>query len=233
MAKIRKARKYTSPRIPSEEEREEALAEYVPTYEEEEIAKRKEASEFLQEPHVVSRDFQEHKSAGDWGGLDLVTQGMEGRLGSPIYPTVGGKVIFSGQLPGKGWTVTIEDAGGNLHHYAHLDGQPSVVPGMSVEQWDRLGGMGDSGRSIGVGGGTHLHYEVTNPQGQNVNPEAYLYGTYLQGSQDAYAKATDPIFNAQMLANIQPTTYDPNEAIYSWFGAQGAPVWAGGEKYGR
>ena len=82
-------------------------------------------------------------------------QDMAGAYGSPIYATADGVVTHAGWQSGYGRLVKIRHEFGFETRYGHL-AQVRVQVGQKVSRGDRIGDMGNSGRSTG----THLHYEV-------------------------------------------------------------------------
>lgn len=88
--------------------------------------------------------------------------------GAPIYATADGTVIKAGWATGYGRLVTIRHDFGIETRYAHLS-KIRVNVGDKVSRGDRIGDMGNSGRSTG----THLHYEV-RIDGDPVNPMKFI-----------------------------------------------------------
>ncbi|MGG7566604.1 DUF5930 domain-containing protein [Rhodovulum sp. DZ06] len=88
--------------------------------------------------------------------------------GTPIYATGEGVVTFAGWQSGYGRVVKIRHAFGYETVYAHMN-KLRVNKGERVAQGDRIGDMGNTGRSTGV----HLHYEV-RVGGKPVNPLKYI-----------------------------------------------------------
>ncbi len=82
-------------------------------------------------------------------------QDMAGAYGAPIYATADGVVIHAGWESGYGRLVKIRHQFGFETRYGHLS-QIRVEVGQKVSRGDRIGDMGNSGRSTG----THLHYEI-------------------------------------------------------------------------
>lgn len=82
-------------------------------------------------------------------------QDMAGAYGSPIYATADGVVTHAGWESGYGRLVKIRHPLGFETRYAHMS-QIRVDLGQKVSRGERIGDMGNSGRSTG----THLHYEV-------------------------------------------------------------------------
>lgn len=91
-----------------------------------------------------------------------------GPYGTPIYSTADGVVVHAGWLSGYGRMIKIKHDFGIETRYAHLS-QIRVKVGQRVSRGDRIGDMGNSGRSTG----THLHYEV-RVGGSPVNPMIYI-----------------------------------------------------------
>lgn len=91
-----------------------------------------------------------------------------GALGTPIYATADGTVIHAGRSSGYGKLIKIQHEFGIQTYYAHLS-KIRVKKGQRVSQGDRIGDMGNTGRSTGV----HLHYEV-RIGGKPVNPMSFI-----------------------------------------------------------
>ena len=95
-------------------------------------------------------------------------QDLAGDYGSPIYAPADGTVSFAGWESGYGRLIKIQHAFGIETRYGHLS-QIRVDVGQKVSRGDRIGDMGNSGRSTG----THLHYEV-RLSGSAVNPMTFI-----------------------------------------------------------
>lgn len=95
--------------------------------------------------------------------------------GTPIYATADGVVSHAGWLGGYGRLVKIKHEFGIETRYAHMS-NIRVKVGQRVSRGDRIGDMGNSGRSTG----THLHYEV-RLNGKPVNPM-----TYIKAARDVF-----------------------------------------------
>jgi murein DD-endopeptidase MepM/ murein hydrolase activator NlpD len=91
-----------------------------------------------------------------------------GPHGTPIYSTADGVVKKASWQSGYGRMVTIQHEFGIETRYAHLS-KIRVKPGQRVSRGERIGDMGNTGRSTG----THLHYEV-RVGGRPVNPMTYI-----------------------------------------------------------
>lgn len=93
---------------------------------------------------------------------------MAGAYGTPIYATAEGTVTFAGWHSGYGRHVKVRHSNGIETTYSHMS-QIRVEVGQRVSRGDRIGDMGNSGRSTG----THLHYEV-HVNGTPVNPMTFI-----------------------------------------------------------
>ena len=93
---------------------------------------------------------------------------MAGDYGTPIYATADGVVSYAGWDSGFGRVVRIKHAFGIETLYAHQS-DIRVAVGQKVSRGERIGDMGNSGRSTG----THLHYEV-HLNGKPVNPMTFI-----------------------------------------------------------
>lgn len=96
-------------------------------------------------------------------GLDFA-----GAYGTPLYATADGVVVKAGWGNGYGRMVQIRHDFGLETLYGHMS-EIHVSVGQKVSRGDRIGDMGNSGRSTG----THLHYEV-HVGGRPVNPMTFI-----------------------------------------------------------
>ncbi len=89
----------------------------------------------------------------------------------PIQAAQSGSVTTVGwDARGYGNYVVIDHGNGYKTLYAHMStGSISVTPGTKVNQGQRIGNMGSTGRSTG----THLHFEVIGPTAK-LNPLVVL-----------------------------------------------------------
>jgi hypothetical protein len=109
-----------------------------------------------------------------WGRLHAGTD-FAGPIGTPIYSTADGVVTHAGWSSGYGRLIKIRHDFGIETRYAHLNSM-DVTVGERVSRGERIGAMGNSGRSTGP----HLHYEV-RVNGNPVNPM-----TYIRAGQDVF-----------------------------------------------
>ena len=93
---------------------------------------------------------------------------MAGSVGSPVYSTGDGTVVWAGWQNGYGNLIRIKHDFGLETRYGHLS-KIRVSVGQKVSRGDRIGDMGNTGRSTGP----HLHYEVRT-NGSAVNPMTFI-----------------------------------------------------------
>lgn len=102
-----------------------------------------------------------------WGraheGID-----MAGPVGTAIFATGDGEVVFAGWQSGYGNLIKIKHELGTETRYGHLS-KIRVKVGQKVSRGSRIGDMGNTGRSTG----SHLHYEV-RVNGRAVNPMSFI-----------------------------------------------------------
>jgi murein DD-endopeptidase MepM/ murein hydrolase activator NlpD len=90
-------------------------------------------------------------------------------MGTPVVATADGAVVYAGRNEGGyGRIVKIEHGRGLETWYGHLHAI-GVKMGKWVKRGDRIGKLGQSGRTTGP----NLHYEV-HINGKPVNPAKYL-----------------------------------------------------------
>ncbi len=98
-----------------------------------------------------------------WGrlhkGLDL-----DGDVGTPIAAAKAGRVISAGYRGAYGNLTLVDHGDGVVTAYAHQS-RIDVSPGEDVERGERIGLVGNTGRSTGP----HLHFE-TRVNGVAVDP---------------------------------------------------------------
>jgi len=96
-------------------------------------------------------------------GIDL-----GGNSGDPVYAAGGGTVMESDYNQSRGHYIIIEHESGYKSVYMHLRKRLAGA-GQKVEQGEKIGLLGSSGRSTGP----HLHFEIWK-DGQAVDPLPYL-----------------------------------------------------------
>ncbi len=102
-----------------------------------------------------------------WGRMHNGTD-FAAPTGTPIYAPADGVVTFAGWSSGYGRLVKIQHEFGVETRYAHQN-RIRVEVGQRVSRGDRIGDIGNSGRSTGP----HLHYEI-RVGGRPVNPMIYI-----------------------------------------------------------
>lgn len=86
-------------------------------------------------------------------------------VGTHIYASDGGEVIFSGNYGGYGYVVQLEHDNGDITYYAHCS-KLLVEEGDTVRQGDLIAYMG----STGISTGSHLHFEIRVDGTEAVDP---------------------------------------------------------------
>ena len=102
-----------------------------------------------------------------WGRMHNGTD-FAAPIGTPIVAPADGVVTFAGWSSGYGRLIKVQHAFGIETRYAHLN-RMRVDVGQRVSRGDRIGDIGNSGRSTGP----HLHYEI-RVGGRPVNPMIYI-----------------------------------------------------------
>jgi murein DD-endopeptidase MepM/ murein hydrolase activator NlpD len=97
------------------------------------------------------------------GGIDIA-----GHWKAPVLATAGGVVTFVGTKGAYGRMIEVDHQNGFRTRYGHL-ATILVKRGDSVGLTDKIGLMGNSGRSTG----THLHYEIRY-RGKPLNPSKFF-----------------------------------------------------------
>ena len=87
---------------------------------------------------------------------------------SPITATAEGVVKSARRWAGWGLMVEIDHGNGFITRYAHMS-KITVKRGQKVELHDKIGELGNTGRSTGP----HIHYEVVF-RGKQLNPKRFI-----------------------------------------------------------
>ena len=87
-------------------------------------------------------------------------------LGTPVYPSRSGTVVYAAWKGGYGNTVEVKHKDGSMCRYGHLS-KITVKEGDTVQKSKTL--LGNVG-STGLSTGPHLHFEIITPSGKSVNP---------------------------------------------------------------
>jgi murein DD-endopeptidase MepM/ murein hydrolase activator NlpD len=96
-------------------------------------------------------------------GIDISNQ-----PGVPVLAPAAGVVTFAGMSGGFGRVIVVDHGFGIRTRFAHLE-EMTVAVGDRVDRGDKIGSIGNSGRSTGP----HLHYEV-ELNGVTENPVNYI-----------------------------------------------------------
>ncbi len=115
---------------------------------------------------ISSFGMRRHPILHVWKMHEGIDYGCE--VGTPVYATADGIVVFSGYDPITGQYIKIEHGYGYTTLYGHLS-RRLVLRGEKVHKGQLIGFTGNTGRSVGP----HLHYEV-RLYGQHINPVAFL-----------------------------------------------------------
>lgn len=100
-------------------------------------------------------------------GVDL--SAGTGVSGYPAQSIAGGVVTRAGRMGGYGNLVEVEHENGFRSRYGHLE-SIGVRVGDYIARGTPIGLVGNTGRSTGP----HLHFEVRDPTGKAVNPQAFV-----------------------------------------------------------
>ena len=114
-------------------------------------------SKYGYRPHPVTGRYQHHE------GIDF-----RATIGTRVYASKAGKVIFAGRKGGYGKIVGIEHADDFTTWYGHLS-RIRVKDGQTVNQGTVIGLSGNTGISTGP----HLHFEIRY-KGRSEKPTKYI-----------------------------------------------------------
>lgn len=88
--------------------------------------------------------------------------------GSAVYASMNGVVTYSGWMGGYGKLVVVTHSNGYSTRYGHLS-RITVKKGTRVNQGQRIGSVGSTGRSTGP----HLHFEIRKDN-KALNPKKFI-----------------------------------------------------------
>lgn len=195
-------------------------------------------------PHMTS-DFGPRTLNGrhdDHGGVDFnYVGGQNGvNLEHPTVRSPVSGVVEYGDGQGSYGTVKIRDDQGNLHEILHLDSRSVRVadPPTRVEAGDPIGTMG--GRGPGGAGdyAQHVHYQMRDPSGRIIDPEAFWNDrARTQGDATPATAAparTDAMADKVLRLNEQGPDVGHHQRLLAdlgYVGADGKPI-AVDEKFG-
>ncbi|MCS7244792.1 MAG: peptidoglycan DD-metalloendopeptidase family protein [candidate division WOR-3 bacterium] len=115
---------------------------------------------------VSNFGYRNDPFTGEWKmheGIDISAP-----IGTPVYASADGTVIFAGYKEGYGLCIDISHGNGIITRYAHLS-RILVSVGQKVKRSEIIGKVGSTGRSTG----SHLHYEII-VNGTPKNPLNYI-----------------------------------------------------------
>lgn len=183
-------------------------------------------------PHITGH-YGEQRDSGPHGGSDFNYVGGQAgvNLQHPsIHSPVAGTVEFVG---GRYGTISIRDAEGNSHQLLHTQSQ-SVVEGQRIEAGAVIGTMGGRGPRGEDQYAQHVHYQLKDPQGRNLNPEAFWNQRQEVGGREAspaaaaHKQADDGVMRAgERGQDVRALQQDLNRLGYR--DAEGRPLSADGD----
>lgn len=134
-------------------------------------------------------------------GIDI-----KASVGTPVVAMANGVIIKREVQRGYGNIVYLQHAGGIVSKYAHLSRfQEGQSVGMRVGGGQIIGYAGATGRVTGP----HLHFEIVDASGKQVDPEQFLKGTTSSGTVSANQAMIDS--QARRFANDDIDTDDAPE----------------------
>jgi murein DD-endopeptidase MepM/ murein hydrolase activator NlpD len=111
-----------------------------------------------EDPFTGEREFH--------GGIDIGAP-----EGTDVLAIAAGQVVETGRNRPYGNYVVLEHGETTRSRYAHLESEPTVEEGQSVQRGQVLGDVGSTGRSTG----SHLHFEYS-VNGERRDPFSTVYG---------------------------------------------------------
>lgn len=144
-------------------------------------------------PHITGH-YGEQRSERTHGGTDFNYVGGQtgiNRAHPVVHSPVAGVVTFSG---GDFGAVKIRDAQGHSHEVLHLHGR-AVEVGQSVQPGDPIGTMGGRGPRGADQYAQHVHYQLRDPQGALISPEAFWNTLQVSVRETAGAAMTTGVLH--------------------------------------
>ena len=130
--------------------------------------------------HVTQSYGGEHTGVDIGWSVSPTQDIMSYTGGTVIYTQTGyGNAIGSTGMDSYGNMVQIQYDDGTTGLFAHLS-NVDVKEGDRVEAGQKIGNMGNSGNASG----NHLHYEMTDANGNRMDPIAYMDGGSVLGGSD-------------------------------------------------
>ncbi len=138
---------------------------------------------------ISSFGLRRHPILHVWKMHEGIDYGCE--IGTPVYATADGIVVFSGYDPITGQYIKIEHGYGYTTLYGHLS-RRLVVRGEKVHKGELIGFSGNTGRSEGP----HVHYEV-RLYGQHVNPVMFMAAPIEPEAETLHSRRSMSFFIAR------------------------------------
>jgi murein DD-endopeptidase MepM/ murein hydrolase activator NlpD len=135
---------------------------------------------------------------GNHKGIDI-----GGEHGSPVFSVDDGVITKSYYSSSYGHVIFIKHPNGYETVYGHLD-QRGAVEGQAVKKGEKIGTMGNTGRSTG----THLHFEIHQGEWnitKNMAIDPYLVFGEGETGQTVFAKEHDPYQVREVALKVSQT----------------------------
>lgn len=132
---------------------------------------------------LISSSYGENRRTHSHKGIDIAAP-----IGTPFYAAAPGKVVFAGWQSGYGNTLLISHDDGSVSRYAHAQ-KLLVACGDRVEIDQPIAKIGSTGRSTGP----HLHFELVDEGGRQVNPLRVLYKRTFPSAESTEETTTDSL----------------------------------------
>lgn len=162
-------------------------------------------------------DFGDPRSGGrTHDGIDIMGKKM-----TPLLSVINGRVSRL-NIPEESWgyAIVLRDSDRYTYHYLHVNNDtpgtddgaggvefayaPGIFEGATVTKGQLVGWMGDSGNAENVG--SHLHFEIHQPDGTPINPyQSLLAATHSGRFVPASETAASPSINADKALAVDPT----------------------------
>ena len=122
----------------------------------------------------ITSSFDQHQNRPrPSAGVDIDRRGLPEGSRVEVRSPVAGTVTRVSERWGM---VRITDSAGNNHEFIHLStSEPTVGLGEPVSVGDRIGAMGNTVPAGNPPVRDHVHYQIKDPAGNNLNPETFDY----------------------------------------------------------
>lgn len=121
---------------------------------------------------ATPQDWNQHSFWHSPWGKSGVHKGIDifAKYGTPVLSSVGGLVVFTGNIDMGGKVVAVLSPQWRLHYYAHLQNINTATLSWA-SQGEEIGKVGDTGNAAGKP--PHLHYSVVSliPNPTNITTE--------------------------------------------------------------